>query len=324
MAGTELQRRDALVSLCFADVEATEPAFAMLRDCAKHVEQRFSFWEMIIVVPTEMVADFRPLLADIRNLRLFSIGTRPGTYRKRVIAANEAIGDVVLSASLDETRHLDIVRMIERCIDEGRTIKGARSKSGLIDRLLANVLAGLGRIAGFDLNVRDLQTMAVSRTRLNEILAHADCALALRFPPRTRNDEVGFEIADDRLAPQSLLRNLGERLGLIERLLINFAPRLLTTVSVMAGALVLLAIGYLFYAVGAWLILDKIQPGWLTLSAVLSMIAFFLGIAILGLSLGMQNLIGRLRLPGDDALVTESNSIDLFAEVAEELNVEVH
>lgn len=324
MAATEGQRRDALVSICFADVPATEDAFATLRDCARRIEQRFSFWEMIIVVPTAAIPLFRPLLADIRNLRLFSIGTRVGTYSARLIAANEAIGDVVLSASRDETRHLDIVRMIERCIDEAGTIKGAVRRAGLIDRLFANLLVGLARVAGFELNVRDLQTMAVSRTGLNEILAHADGALALRFPPRTRGEARHVEFADDRLPSQSPLRNLGERLGLIERLLISFAPRLLTTVSVMAGALVLLAIGYFIYAVGAWLVLDKIQPGWLTLSTVLSLIAFFLGVAILGLSLGMQNLIGRTRGLGDDALVTESNRIDLFTEVAQELNVEVH
>jgi len=80
---------------------------------------------------------------------------------------------------------------------------------------------------------------------------------------------------------------------------------------------------YAFYMLGAWIFVDNLAPGWLTLSAMLSLTAIFLGVSIMGLSLGLQQLLTRADNVGFDGVVSEVNRIDLFGHVASDLNVDL-
>jgi hypothetical protein len=71
-----------------------------------------------------------------------------------------------------------------------------------------------------------------------------------------------------------------------------------------------------------WLTLPT-QPGWFTTSIVLSLTAFFLGCAILGLSMGLQKVIELLSGEANEDIVDEQASGDLFGQVMQELNVEI-
>jgi hypothetical protein len=315
-------REDVLVSVCFGNLTADEAAFATIEALARELDARFRFRE-IIVLPEESQKDaFLPLVQRVENLRLLTVRDGTDFYRRRAIAAEEAIGDVVLLANAAELAFIDPVDMIARAADLQSLVLAIRS-AGIADHMLAAPLATLGRIAGFKVGLRQLQTLALPRTLLNQLLAHPDPDLALRFPPRDVRVPLCFaEPLSDRIVPREGGQLL-ERAALLHKLLVYVAPSILVFVTLTSALLLLLGLGYAFYVLGAWLLLDNLAPGWLTLSTMLSMTAFFLGVSIMGLSLGLQQLLAQTRRKGQDGAVDEINRIDLFGQVASELNVDL-
>ena len=75
------------------------------------------------------------------------------------------------------------------------------------------------------------------------------------------------------------------------------------------------------YAVGAYFVLDEIQPGWLTTSLAISGATGFLGAAMFGLSTGLLHVIELLTPDTLDDVVDEESGVDLFGQVADDLNV---
>ena len=110
---------------------------------------------------------------------------------------------------------------------------------------------------------------------------------------------------------------------LVQRLLSHMAPRLLVLVNASAGLLALTGFFLILYTLGAWIVVETLAPGWLTTMGVLSLTAIFLGISILGLSLALQQLLLQQRKNSFENVAREVNRIDLFGQVASDLNVDV-
>ena len=89
-------REDIVVSVCFADLPTDPAAFQSLRDLAARLDEVYRFREIILVVEDNQREAFLELVEQISDLRLFVVGPSADFYERRVIAAEEAIGDVVL------------------------------------------------------------------------------------------------------------------------------------------------------------------------------------------------------------------------------------
>jgi hypothetical protein len=97
----------------------------------------------------------------------------------------------------------------------------------------------------------------------------------------------------------------------------------LTVVSLLSLAVVFAGVAFAIYAVVVWATLKTIQPGWFTTSLVLSLTAAFLGVAIFGLSIGLQKVIEALISDAGDDIVDERSTVDMFDQAMKELNVEI-
>lgn len=312
-------RDDLLVSLCFADSVPDAETLARLKTLTAQLAARFRYWEILLIADADSAADYDRLMAETPNIRLLKVRRGTPFYRRRAAAASEAIGDVVVLAAIEELAALDLVEMIETAEAGGSIVIGRRNRPSLINP----ALQALGGGAGFRVDSRDMLTAAYPRTLLNRLLAHPDKLLALRFPPDDHSIPVVWRIGGKAAAPARSLREVGRRFNLIQRLLVSSAPRVLTLVALLSLAVVLSALAFAVYAVVVWLTLPSTQPGWLTTSLVLSLTAFFLGCAIFGLSMGLQNVIEALANDLADDIVDERSSVDLFGQVMQELNVEV-
>ena len=321
MVAPGVQRReDVLVSVCFGDMSADASALATLQRLASELQARFRFHEIIVLAEESRQGAFLPFVHQIPNLRLLTVRDGTAFYRRRVIAAEEAIGDVVLLASLAELPGVDALALLERAHQEQSAVLATRG-GHMGSRSLGAPLEFIGRLAGFQVNLHDLQSLALPRTVLHQLLSHTDPDLALRFPPR----DVRMPLLVVQASPAvSLVREAGirRRLLLLEKLLAHMAPRLLLGVTLASGVLALLGLAFGCYVLGVWLLRDSVAPGWLTLSAATSLTAFFLGISMTGLSLGLQQLLSRTQRDSFDGVVNEVNRIDLFGQVATDLNVE--
>lgn len=321
---TSIQPRDdILVSICLSDLPATEAAFAKVRDLARRLDSRFRFREIIIVVDDHGHQNYLPLVEQVPDLRLFAIRPGHSYYDRRVIAAEEAIGDVVIIGNSDEIQHVDILVMLEKASGSNSVLLATRSNRHSVRSGLSTPIIALGRAAGFKVNLNDLQTIALPRSQLNQILSHSDPELALRFPPRDPRLPLSFFPVEIDVPFKGGLHQIQRRAQLLQKLLVYMAPILLIFVTFSSAVLTLVGLGYAVYVVGVWMFLDNLAQGWLTTSAMLSLSAVFMGISILGLSLGLQQVLNHRRKSDIEKIAHEINRIDLFGKVASDLNVKL-
>ena len=323
MTAAATLRENILVSVCFGEVPNTPAAFDALRQTAARLAGGYRFWEIIVVSLSDEVTPLLALVRDIPNLRLISVRSGAEYYRRRAIAAAEAIGDVAVLTSIDEIGALDIMAMIEQAAAQEVVVVGRLTDPPALDRLLAGPWVAFGHWAGFQVSGREMQTIAFPRTLLNQILAHPAKELALRFLPRDEGlGQVPFA-AQTGTRKARAPRDFGRRVTLAQLLLINLAPRLLQSVTLISMMIALLSLLYAVYVVGVWAFKPVIAPGWLTLSGMLSATGFMLGCVSSGLCLGMQYILSRVDRSSFDDVSAEVNRVDLFGSVARDLNVEV-
>lgn len=314
------RREDVLVSVCFAAARPDAGGRAILREVAARIAARYRYWEMLVIAEAADSADHELLIAAVPNLRLIKVRNGTSFYRKRVVAAAEAIGDIVLLAATDEIAALDLEAMLDEVRTGGGIVMARRSRASHLDPLLR----ALGGASGFRVTTRNMLTVAYPRTLLNLILALPERQLALRFVPRDGGLPIRYVDAAEGSRPvrRSWLETL-RRLGLVQKLVVHAAPRVLPLVAGLSALVAVAALVFAVYAVVVWLVLDDVQPGWLTTSLALSLTASFLGVAIFGLACGLQRLldIAIPDLAGD--VIEERSSVDLFSQVSEDLNIEL-
>lgn len=316
-------RADILVSVCFSDLPASDAGFAAVRDLAARLDACFRFREIILVVDEDGHEAYLPLIAQVSDLRLFTVRSGNGYYRRRVIAAEEAIGDIVMIGNFDEIRYIDVVAMLMHAVAQDAIVLATRSIRHPVRSGLSSPMIALGRVAGFKVNLNDLQTIVLPRTQLNQILSHSDPELALRFPPRDPRLPLSFFTVEMNVPFRGGADQFRRRVQLLQKLLVYLAPIVLLFVSVSSAILTLLGLAYAFYVVGAFILIDDLAPGWLTTSAMLSTSATFMGVSTLGLSLGLQQVLNQNRKSGREEAAHEINRIDLFGKAAADLNVDL-
>lgn len=314
-------REDVVVSVCFSDLAATPATFAAIRDLAGRLDGAYRFREIILVVDDTQREAFLDLVREVPNTRLFVVRRGTEYYDRRVIAAEEAIGDLVVLGNLEEMAALDVLAFLDFAESHDAVTMAFRPAKRPFKRLLAWPFIALGKLAGFNVDPAEFQSIAVPRTLLNLLLAHDEPRLALRFPPRDpRLPREWFRTAVN-VESRTAFTGIGRRLALLQTLLVYLTPTMLSVVAVTSGLLTLVGLAYAAWIIGAVLLVDQLAPGWLTTNAMLAVSATFMGFSTLGLSLGLQHLLKQQRRLKGALVPEEVNRIDLFQQVAFDLNV---
>lgn len=316
-------REDMVVSVCFSDLAADPGTFAALRDVAATLDRAFRFREIILVVDDNQREAFLTLVVEVPNCRLFVVRQGTEYYDRRVIAAEEAIGDLVVIGNLDEIAQIDLIAFLDHAERENAVMMAFRAIRRPVKRLLAWPFIALGKLAGFNVDPSDFQSIAVPRTLLNLLLAHDEPRLALRFPPRDPRLQLDWFRTERNVPGRTAFMGLARRVQLLQTLLVYLTPTILTVVTFSSGILTLLGMAYAAWIVGAVFLVDQLEPGWLTTNAMLAVSAVFMGMSTLGLSLGLQHLLKQQRRMKGGIVPEEVNRIDLFHQVAFDLNVEL-
>lgn len=314
-------REDVVVSVCFSELSASPAAFAQLRDIAARLDTAYRFREIILVVDEADRAAFLDVVRDVPNTRLFVVRAGTEYYDRRVIAAEESIGDLVVLGHPGEVAALDIIAFLGRAESDNAVTMAFRPERAPIKRLLAWPFIALGKLAGFNVDPAEWQSIAVPRTLLNLMLAHDEPRLALRFPPRDPRLPRQWFRTQARVANRTAFMGLGRRFALLQTLLVYLTPLILSVVAVSSALLMLVGLAYAGWIIGAALLVERLAPGWLTTNAMLAVSATFMGISTLGLSLGLQHVLKQQRRLKHAAVPEEVNRIDLFQQVAFDLNV---
>ena len=316
---SKAMREDVLVSVGLTAVIAGPEGFIGLRRLSAQLNARFRYWEILVIADAEEAADLAPLFDTVPNLRLLKVRAGTSAYRRRFVLASQAIGDVLAMTTGPEAASLDLVAMIETSLDEGSLVVSRRRKGILLDP----VIGALGKASGFHVSSRDMQTTIYPRSLLDMLAARSDKDLALRFAPRDVSVMITETVMqDEKVLERRGLRGMGRRLSLIQKLMVNLAPRVLGYLSVLSALVAFMSLLFVFYIFGAWIFVDTIQPGWITTSLLLSGTAAFLGLAIFCLATGLQMIIDLVSPDMGRDVIGETSTVDLFSDVMTELNVD--
>lgn len=318
MGATHRRREDILVSLCFSGVSEQATAVAAVQSGAKKINRDYRFWELVVVVDAELATtEFTDaLIALAPNIRVIKVASGTSFYRQRVIAASESIGDVALLSDPDEIEAVDLKMLIELAQETGAAVSCSTSNG----RTEGWVNRSLSAISGFSVSPSNTLTVCYPRAWINRIQKHPERDLAMRFPPR--NASFPYRLVPITTAQKRSMRDIGRRAGLIYRLLVNIAPKLLPVTAFIAFVVAVLGVSYLLYAVGVIILLENVAEGWFSTAAVQSAIAFFLGMALFGIVMGLQKVLDLLEPEIDTAVVDEVSNVDLFNQVMSDLNIE--
>jgi len=237
-------REDVVVSVCFSELAATPAAFAAIRDVAITLDSAYRFREIILVVDDTQRSAFLDIVREVPNTRLFVVRRGTEYYDRRVIAAEEAIGDLVILGNLDEIAALDVLAFLDFAEAENAVTMAFRPARRPIKRLLAWPFIALGKLAGFNVDPAEWQSIAVPRTLLNLLLAHDEPRLALRFPPRDPRLPREWFRTNVNVASRTAFMGLGRRLHLLQTLLVYLTPTLLTVVAASSALLTLVGLAY--------------------------------------------------------------------------------
>ncbi len=316
-------REDVVVSVCFSELQANHATFQTLRQLAATLDQAYRFREIILVVDDTQRSDFLDLVHEVPNLRLFVVRRGTEYYDRRVIAAEEAIGDLVVLGNIDEIAGLDVLAFLAYTEAGNAVTMAYRPARRPFKRALAWPFIALGKLAGFNVDPSEFQSIAVPRTLLNLLLAHDEPRLALRFPPRDPRLPRAWFRTDVNIASRSAFVGLARRAQLLQTLLVYLTPAILSVVALSSTILTLVGMAYAAYILGVLFAVDRLEPGWLSTNTMLAISAVFMGLSTLGLSLGLQHLLKQQRRLKCDLVPEEVNRIDLFQQVAFDLNVEL-
>ncbi len=311
------RRDDIVVSICLVSDTSQAIDAASLRRIAEQLSLRFRYWEILVGVPADETHIYESLLTTTPNLRMLKIRIGVPFYRRRIAVAQEAIGDIVLFTAPNELSSFDFVELIDICDREGAILIGRRRQRSFINP----ALSWLGRSAGFRVDERDMLTAVFPRAPFNQILSHPGRDLALRFPPLDDSMPVRWQPSKVNDRRERSYAELGRRFGLIHKLIVSSAPRVLTLASFVSAVVMVLSIAFGVYAVVVWLTMREVQPGWFTTSIIQSLTATFLAWAIFGLSIGIQKVLETITGDIGNDVVGERSAVDMFEHVFQDLNV---
>lgn len=312
-------REDVFVSLCFPEAPASAADVAAIAEAGRQIAATFRYFEVLVIARIEDPDDFlAPCLQDVAHTRILRVRGSGRHYARRVAAASEAIGDVVVLTALGEAGALDLSGMAAAAVEQNAVMVCTRAGGGGNNPLLR----ALGAAARFRISSGDLRTLAIPRVWLNRLLAHPQCNLALRFPPLGQGLPIRHLPVDGLPALSADEPALRHRVGLLYQLAVNAAPAVLIGVGLLSCAVTAGALAVIVYAIGVVLLATHVQEGWFTTTLVQAGTAGYLGLAILGLSMGLQKLLERAEPRIDDTVVDEIGNGDLFAGM-QDLNVAV-
>lgn len=277
-------------------------------------------YEVILVLGESQRSDLAAAgreLAAVSNLRILIVADGTNPYRRRRIAAAEALGDAVVISDPEEAPRLDLTAFAREALQGGRIVMGARSRAraGFVP-----LHALLRLLSGYRVDTRDLRTVALPRTSLTRLLARPTAGIDLRFEAKRTPERYARKIVEHPAVNDRLLR--GRRIDLLVELIAASGPRFLKGFALIALFTLAAAILYAVYAVGALLLIEDLEPGWFTISMALSGLTAFLSLwAAIG-SLAQARVLELLDTRQRDEVIEELGAISFFRQ-ADPLNVAV-
>jgi len=319
---TQITRReDFLVSIGLVQEGSIADDLKKLENLSQQVADRFHYSEIVYAVSERFHSSLSAeasTISKIRNLRIIIISNDISFYRRRVLIASEAIGDVVVLSSFRELDHISVADIAEEIFETGDIILTRRSRRRIAMPVFHAILSAVSK---YKVSSRDMRTIGIARTSLGKILNAPTATVDLVFEPKQGNENYKRQKVDYPTSLQSR-STMADRFELVSELVTNSAPRILRGFAILSTLVVFLAVAYAIYAGTVLLTVDNVQEGWFSTAIVQSGSVGFIAMALGLLCLGLAGIYDRLR-GSDEGLIRDEISNTSFFDRTTDLNVEV-
>jgi hypothetical protein len=311
---------DYLVSFCLAQESDLTPELDAISALAAFCDHRFRYWEIVYVAGEFHRSAIQAAIdkfAAIKGLRIVLVRDALSYYRRRTIAAAEAIGDVVVLTSFSEMAKADLLAFAEEAMADNRIVIGHRAGKGGLQPV-SHWLIGL--ISRYRVDGCDLKTIAVPRNHLFAILDRPTASIDLRFEPK--RGLVPYVRKEVALTSSGGEAGLKQRLELLAEIISTSASRFLAIFAFAAGIVFAIAVCYGLYAVAVILLRDNVQPGWFSTAIAQSGSAAFLSLGLAIIALGIANILDRMDRRARHEIIDEIGNVSFYDRI-HDLNVEI-
>lgn len=307
-------------SFCVVQTGDVGPELDAIARLAAECEKRLRYWEILYVVSEGArgaIQGAGSRLSGIRNLRVLMVSNDASYYRRRLVGAAEAIGDVVTLTAPEELPVVDVIGFAEQAMAGNQVIMARRDSR---PPLLPVFHWFLTLVSPYRVSARDMHTVAISRARLVDILARPTAAIDLRFEPKR-----GAFAYERRAAPPPVAAGAGglsRRFEFFVEIIASSTPSILKAFSLLSLIVLALAIVYGIYAVGVFLFQREVQQGWFSTAVIQSGSVSFIALSFAVVALGVARIAERMD-GGVKGVITDELANTSFFERVDDRNVEV-
>jgi hypothetical protein len=313
-------REEFLVSVCFATDGNAIDEVNRIPGVADILESKFRYWEIVYVLrerQRSLVPQLEGLLSRGKNVRVIVLDNDANIYQRRAIAASEAIGDVVVLTSFSELEFIDLPTFAQEAHSSGQIVIGRNASNRWSPTSLHWLLA---LVSSYRINDKDLQTIALPRTKLNALVARSTFTLDLRFEPKFGERYARRPVATTERGPRR--STISDRYELLEELISTSSPRILRAYAALSTVVAVLATLYGLYAVVILLLKSDVQAGWFSTAIVQSGSVAFIAMGMTTLAIGVADIAERLQGRSRYTIVDEMANLNLFDQV-KDVNVDL-
>jgi hypothetical protein len=311
---------DYLVSFCLAQEGDLAAELDGISALAASCGQRLQYWEIVYVAGESHRSAIQAAIdkfAAIKSLRIVLVRDVVSYYRRRTIAASEAIGDVVVLTSFSEMAKADLLAFAEEAMARNRIVIGRRAGKGGLQSLSYRLV---GLISRYRVDGRDLKTIALPRIHLVAILDRPTAPIDLRFEPK--RGVVPYMRKELPLTSAGGEAGLKQQLELLAEIISTSAARFLAVFALASGIVSAIAASYGLYAIAVILLRDNVQPGWFSTAIAQSGSAAFLSLGLGIIALGIASILDRMDGRTRHEIIDEIGNISFYDRI-DDLNVEI-
>jgi hypothetical protein len=311
---------DYLVSFCLAQEGALDAELDALSALAAFCAQRLQYWEIIYVIGEchrSSIQAATEKFAAMQSLRIVVVRDAISYYRRRMIGASEAIGDIVVLTSFAEMAKPHLLAFAEEAMARNRIVIGRKPGRSLFPTLSHSLVDLISR---YRVDDRDLKTLVLPRNHLVAILDRSTAPIDLRF--ERKNGAAPYLRKELPLAGKGSGVSLTQRLELTAEIISNSASRFLSIFAMASMIVFVIAASYGVYAVAVILLQKNVQAGWFTTALAQSGTAAFFSLGFAIIALGIASIIDRMEGGARHDIVEEIGNISFYDRI-HDLNVEL-
>lgn len=306
-------RSDLLVSVGVIDLDGPAATVPRLIELAAGLAKAFRYFEILYVLSESRRHELDPLAAELAvlpNLRVLLTGEGTLFYRQRLLAAKEAIGDVIALFDLGDLPVEELARCMGQAHDAKRILLGW-SKGSSAGAWSYSLLSIVSRNI---VTAQATHTIIIPRDLLGPILTRRSAALDLRFEPRLSPSRY-LHLPIER--PTRRHARLLHRNELFMEILLCGAPRFLKAYAAAGFVVALGSFLYALYAVGVVLFMSHVQEGWFTTAIAQAGSTGFVAAGMSMMAIAFVSIYRQVHGDEDRALVDEISNTSFFDKITD-------